>query len=100
MRRYVKDQFAVMLSLKNGHGFPFCVSLPFSFLADEMDKYVSEYFKDLLRLKSRFDDETPADPKALPGFDSEDTKTSISRFNDGFYEYHNSVYYGSWAHQV
>ena len=29
MPRYVKDQFAMMLSLKNGHGFPDCVSLLF-----------------------------------------------------------------------
>jgi len=74
--------------------------LPFSFLANEKDKYVSEYFKDLLRLEWRFDDETPADPNNLPGFDSIDTETSISRFNDGFYKYHNPIYYASWAHQV
>jgi hypothetical protein len=71
----------------------------FYFVANEKDKYVSEYFKDSLRLESRFADNTAADPNDL-AFDSKDTQTSISRFKDGLYIYRNPIYYGRWATEV
>jgi hypothetical protein len=69
----------------------------FYFVANEQDKYVSEYFKDSLRLESRFVDNTAVDPNDLAFFDSKVTQTSISRFQDG---YHNPIYYGRWATEV
>ena len=50
-----------------------------------------------MQLAARFAQETVANPYDLASFNSADNETAISRFKDGFYKYHNPIYFGHWA---
>ena len=53
---------------------------------------MSEYFKDLLRLRTRFETETPFDPRELGEIDGGDKNNSIKKLNDDFYKESNPTY--------